>query len=32
MDKIREKAGPIFYIVVCILGVAWFYWFATLYH
>ena len=32
MDKIRENAGPILYVIVCVVSIWFFYWFGALYH
>jgi hypothetical protein len=32
MDKIRKNAGPILYIIVCIISLWFFYWFGAVYH
>jgi hypothetical protein len=32
MDKIRQNAGPILYIIVCLISIWFFYWLAAVYH
>jgi len=32
MAKLSQKAGPIMYIIVCIVSLWFFYWFAAVYH